>query len=427
MNGQHFDVVVVGAGPAGLAAACEAAKTGARIAVLDDNPRAGGQVWRNGPAHPPSDELAALLHGIYANGNVMLASAMRVIAPLDKGRLLIESAEQGGACIGYDRLILATGARELLLPFDGWTLPGVTGAGGLQALIKGGVPVRGERIVIAGSGPLLLASLATARAAGARVVAVVEQAPLASVLRFGVSLAATPAKLVQAAQLTRGFAGLRYLTSSVVRAAQGSGHVERAIVECAGGRMKTIDCDRIACDYGLVPNTTLACALGCATRADGAIAVDEAQRTSVANIFAAGECVGVGGMELARVEGRLAGLAAVDVEQGEQLRRERERWQRFAARVESAFALRDYTRQLPADDTLLCRCEDVSIGEVRAHANWRDAKLQTRCGMGACQGRICGGAVQALLGWDVTQVRPPIHPAQIATLILAADEDTAAH
>jgi NADPH-dependent 2,4-dienoyl-CoA reductase/sulfur reductase-like enzyme len=430
MNGQHFDVVVVGAGPAGLAAACEAAKTGARVAVLDDNPRAGGQVWRNGPAHPPSDELAALLHEIQASGNVALASAARIIAPLDKGRLLIESAEQGGACIGYDRLILATGARELLLPFDGWTLPGVTGAGGLQALIKGGMPVRGERIVIAGSGPLLLASLATARAAGARVVAVVEQASLASVMRFGVSLAATPTKLVQAAQLTRGFAGLRYMTSSVVRAAQGSGHVERAIVERAGGRMETIDCDRIACGYGLVPNTTLARALGCATRADGAIAVDEAQRTSVANIFAAGECVGVGGMELARVEGRLAGLAAVDVQHGEpveQLRRERARWQGFAARVESAFALRDHTRQLPADDTLLCRCEDVSVGEVRAHANWRDAKLHTRCGMGACQGRICGGAAQALLGWDVTQVRPPIHPAQIATLILAADEDTAAH
>jgi len=247
------------------------------------------------------------------------------------------------------------------------------------------------------------------------------------VARFGVSLAATPAKLAQAFQLTRGFAGLRYLTSSVVRAAQGSGRVERAIVERAGGRRETIDCDRIACGYGLVPNTTLGRALGCATRADGAIAIDEAQRTSVANVFAAGECVGVGGMELARVEGRLAGLAAVEVEQGEQLRRERERWQGFAARVESAFALRDHTRQLPADDTLLCRCEDVSIGEARAHANWRDAKLHTRCGMGACQGRICGGAAQALLGWDVTQVRPPIHPAQIATLMLAADEDPAAH
>ncbi|MBN3762596.1 FAD-dependent oxidoreductase [Burkholderia sp. Ac-20365] len=427
MNGQHFDIVIVGAGPAGLAAAREAAAAGARIAVLDDNPRAGGQVWRNGPAHPTPGALAALLHGIDASGNVTLATGTRIIAPLDGKRLLLESAEQGGARIGYDRLILVTGARERLLPFAGWTLPGVTGAGGLQALIKGGVPVRGERIVIAGSGPLLLASLATARAAGARVVAVVEQTSFALVARFGVSLAATPAKLVQAAQLTRGFAGLRYLTSSVVRAAQGSGHVERALVEHADGRTQTFDCDRIACGYGLVPNSTLARAMGCATRADDAIVVDDAQRTSVDNIFAAGECAGVGGMELARVEGRIAGLAAVGIERGEtieRLTRERARWQRFAARVDSAFALSDRARQLPADDTLLCRCEDVSVGEVRAHASWRDAKLHTRCGMGACQGRVCGGAAQALLGWDVTQVRPPNHPAQIGTLMLAGDADT---
>jgi NADPH-dependent 2,4-dienoyl-CoA reductase/sulfur reductase-like enzyme len=423
MNDGHFDIVVVGAGPAGLAAAREAAQAGGRVAVLDDNPRAGGQVWRNGPAHPPADALTALLHDMSAKGNVTLTCAARIVAPLDGRRLLIESTEYGGACIGYDRLILATGARELLLPFAGWTLPGVTGAGGLQALIKGGVPVRGERIVIAGSGPLLIASLASARAAGAHVVAVVEQATMASVMRFGMSLAATPSKLVQAAQLTRGFAGLRYLTSSVVRAAQGNGRVERVIVERDGGRSETIDCDRIACGYGLVPNTTLARALGCAMRDDGAIAVDAAQRTSVDGVFAAGECTGVGGMERAQAEGRIAGLGAVGVEPEEALKRRRARWQRFAARVEAAFALRDPAKQLPADDTLLCRCEDVSLGEVRAQRNWRDAKLQTRCGMGACQGRICGGAAQALLGWDVTQVRPPIHPAQIGTLMLAADTE----
>ncbi|MEM5371945.1 FAD-dependent oxidoreductase [Paraburkholderia azotifigens] len=423
MNDQHFDIVVVGAGPAGLAAACEAARTGARVAVLDDNPRAGGQVWRNGPAHPPPDELTSQLHGIAAKGNVTLTCAARIVAPLDGRRLLIESTGYGGACIGYDRLILATGARERLLPFAGWTLPGVTGAGGLQALIKGGVPVRGERIVIAGSGPLLFATLATARAAGARVVAVVEQVTFASVMRFGISLAATPAKLAQAAQLTRGLTGFRYLTSSVVREARGSGRVERVIVERDGGRIETIDCERIACGYGLVPNTTLARALGCATRDDGAITVDDAQRTSVANVYAAGECTGVGGMERARVEGRIAGLGAIGVEPGAALKRERARWQRFAARVDAAFALREPARQLPADDTVLCRCEDVSIGEVRAQRNWRDAKLHTRCGMGACQGRICGSAAQTLFGWDVAQVRPPIHPAQVGTLMLAAQTD----
>ncbi len=423
MNDAHFDVVVVGAGPAGLGAAREAANAGARVAVLDDNPRAGGQVWRNGPAHPPAKALGAALRAM--SGSVTLICATRVVAPLEGRRLLVESAEHGGARLAYARLILATGARELLLPFEGWTLPGVTGAGGLQALIKSGVPVRGERIVIAGSGPLLLASLATARAAGAKVVGVIEQASVKSVMRFGLSLTATPAKFVQAAQLTRGFAGLRYLTSSVLQAAQGNGRVERALVERADGRIETIDCERIACGYGLVPNTTLARALSCATLADGAIVVDGMMRTSVDGVFAAGECTGVGGMELAQIEGRLAGLGAMGAEQGERvaaLRRERERWLRFAARVQTAFALGARARQLPADSTLLCRCEDVPIGAVRAHTNWRDAKLHTRCAMGACQGRVCGGAAQVLFGWDVAQVRPPVHPARIGTLMLGDDD-----
>ncbi|MEM5437638.1 FAD-dependent oxidoreductase [Paraburkholderia diazotrophica] len=441
MNDAHFDVVVVGTGPAGLAAAREAANAGARIAVLDDNPRAGGQVWRNGPMHPPSKVLTAHLHAIEAmratdandandsKTRATLLQSTRVVAPLDGRRLLIESAEHGGARIGYERLILATGARERLLPFDGWTLPGVTGAGGLQALIKGGVPVRGERIVIAGSGPLLLASLATAREAGARIVAVVEQASWASVMRFGASLAATPAKLWQAAQLTRGFAGLRYLTSGVVRAAQGDGHVERAIIERADGRIVSIDCDRIACGYGLVPNTSLAQALGCVTDGDAAIIVDDSQRTSVDCAFAAGECTGVGGMELAHVEGRLAGLHASGVVNRtlvDALVKERERWRRFARRVEAAFALRDFARAMPSDEILLCRCEDVSIGDVRMHASWRDAKLHTRCGMGACQGRVCGAAAHTLFGWQVAQTRPPISPARIGTLMLAADTHTLA-
>ncbi|MEX3936733.1 FAD-dependent oxidoreductase [Paraburkholderia phymatum] len=438
MNDAHFDLVVVGAGPAGLAAAREAANAGARIAVLDDNPRAGGQVWRNGPMHPPSKALTAHLQTMGAmratdtndsNARVTLLQSARVVAPLDGRRLLIESAERGGARIGYERLILATGARERLLPFDGWTLPGVTGAGGLQALIKGGVPVRGERIVIAGSGPLLLASLATARAAGARIVAVVEQASWASVMRFGASLAATPVKLWQAVQLTRGFAGPRYLTSGAVRAAQGDGRVERAIIKRANGRIVSIDCDRIACGYGLVPNTTLAQSLGCAMDGDGAIVVDESQRTSVDRVFAAGECTGVGGMELAHVEGRLAGLHALDVDDQtlvDALVKERERWRHFAQRVETAFALREFARAMPRDDTLLCRCEDVSIGEVRSHANWRDAKLHTRCGMGACQGRVCGAAAHTLFGWQVAQTRPPISPARISTLLLATDTQTAA-
>ncbi|WP_186252354.1 NAD(P)/FAD-dependent oxidoreductase [Burkholderia gladioli] len=423
----HYEIVVVGAGPAGLAAARAAAGAGARVAILDDNPRAGGQIWRQGPVFEPAAPLIESLAALRASSVELIAGA-RVVAALPGRELLVEqaSAEAGGAILGYDKLIVATGARELLLPFAGWTLPGVTGAGGLQALVKGGVPVRGERIVIAGSGPLLIAALATAREAGANVLAVVEQASARAVRGFALSLAATPSKLVQAARLTRGFIGVDYLTGGVLRAAHGSSRVEAATIEIEG-RPRVIECDRIACGYGLVPNLTLPLALGCELR-DGAVAVDARQRTSREAVFAAGESTGIGGMELARAEGALAGLAAAGVDEGDRrvaaLMRKREVWRGFAARVARTFALGDAARALPPDDTVLCRCEDVTLGAARGYADARDAKLQTRCGMGACQGRVCGAAGAALLGWQEAAIpRPPFSPVRIGTLAaLAADE-----
>ncbi|WP_186121840.1 NAD(P)/FAD-dependent oxidoreductase [Burkholderia gladioli] len=423
----HYEIVVVGAGPAGLAAARAAAGAGARVAILDDNPRAGGQIWRQGPVFEPAAPLVESLAALRASSVELIAGA-RVVAALPGRELLVEqaSAEAGGAILGYDKLIVATGARELLLPFAGWTLPGVTGAGGLQALVKGGVPVRGERIVIAGSGPLLIAALATAREAGANVLAVVEQASARAVRGFALSLAATPSKLVQAARLTRGFIGVDYLTGGVLRAAHGSSRVEAATIEIEG-RPRVIECDRIACGYGLVPNLTLPLALDCELR-DGAVAVDARQRTSREAVFAAGESTGIGGMELARAEGALAGLAAAGVDEGDRrvaaLMRKREVWRGFAARVARTFALGDAARALPPDDTVLCRCEDVTLGAARGYADARDAKLQTRCGMGACQGRVCGAAGAALLGWQEAAIpRPPFSPVRIGTLAaLAADE-----
>ncbi|AJX35521.1 MULTISPECIES: NAD(P)/FAD-dependent oxidoreductase [pseudomallei group] len=427
MTNEHLavDVAIVGAGPAGLAAAQAVAKSGRTVAIVDDNPRAGGQIWRQGPDVAPSAPARASLD-VLRQPNVRHLAATRVVAAPRAGALLLEDAEHG-LLLDYRKLILCCGARELLLPFPGWTLPGATGAGGLQALIKGGMPVRGERVVIAGSGPLLIASLATARAAGAKVVAVVEQARLAALAHFALSLAATPSKLAQAARLTRGFAGTRYLTGAVVREAHGDARVRAVTIERNGAR-ETIDCDRVACGFGLVPNLTLALALGCAVR-DRAIAIEDAQRTSVEHVYAAGECTGVGGVELARIEGELAGLAASGADATPDgrarfaaLLRRRATWRRFAARVADTFALREAARALPPDDTLLCRCEDVTIGAVRAHASARDAKLQTRCGMGACQGRVCGAAAHAYFGWDDTPPRPPFSPARIDTLLVATDD-----
>ena len=417
---QHFDIIIVGAGPAGLNAAQAAAREGATVALLDDNPRAGGQIWRQGPGHSPQAPLQGLLAALKTRTNITLFPSTRVIAPMNPRGLLLESAEHGGLSITYDKLILATGARERLLPFPGWTLPGVTGAGALQALIKGGMPVRGERIVIAGSGPLLIAALATARAAGAQVVAVVEQASALEVARFGISLLAEPAKLRQAVAMTRGFAGVRYWTGSMVQQAAGDGRVERVTIR-RGQRVSTLDCDRIACGYGLVPNITLAQALGCAISEAGEIVVDGEQRTSIDGVLAAGECTGVGGAELAGVEGEIAGLFASGASASHTaLDSQRARWRRFGRRVETAFALQAAARTPPDDATLLCRCEDVSVGEVRAYPDWREAKLHTRCGMGACQGRICGAAAGLYFGWSAAMPRPPFSPAQIGTLMAAS-------
>jgi NADPH-dependent 2,4-dienoyl-CoA reductase/sulfur reductase-like enzyme len=416
MNVEHVDIAVVGAGPAGLKAARIAARAGARVALIDDNPRPGGQIWRQGPTLAPAAQLRQWLDETRSLENFVGMNGTKVAAAPGSKRLLLER-DGAPLVLVYSKLILATGARERLLPFDGWTLPGVTGAGGLQALVKGGMPVRGERIVVAGSGPLLLAAADTARRHGAQVVAVVEQASPARVARFVASLALTPAKLAQAV----GLGVACYRPGGVVVRAHGSARVDAVTIRVRGGE-ETLVADRVACGYGLVPNVTLALALGCSTdERDGAIHVDDLQRTSLEDVFAAGECTGIGGMELASVEGALAAHAALGIAADARLVRERDRWRAFARRVAHAFELGADARAMPSPDTVLCRCEDVSIGEVAAHANWREAKLQTRCGMGPCQGRICGEAAAVYFGWPCTAARPPFAPVRIDTLIAARE------
>jgi NADPH-dependent 2,4-dienoyl-CoA reductase/sulfur reductase-like enzyme len=249
----------------------------------------------------------------------------------------------------------------------------------------------------------LLAVVAFLRKHGAEVALVAEQADRAAVLRFGVRLARYPGKLLQAARLR---AGIRYLTGCwPVSAQTGSVTLRR------GERTWTERCDYLACGFGLIPNNELPVLLGCGT------AVDELQQTSTPGIYAAGEVTGIGGLDLSVVEGEVAGLAAGGRPQAARsLFAARDRHRRFAGALERAFALRAELKTIAADDTLVCRCEDVPLGRIRRCAGWREAKLQTRCGMGACQGRVCGGAVEFLLGWKSESVRPPLFPSRIGTL-----------
>lgn len=409
---SHVDLLIIGAGPAGMAAALAASGANVKIAILDDNPLPGGQIWRDGPQADVPAKARDMRQQIHDQPNIELYVGTEVIARAKPNQLLVEDAERGWL-ISYDKLILCTGARELLLPFPGWTLPGVTGAGGLQALIKGGVPVQDERLVVAGSGPLLLASAATAKAKGARLLRIAEQAPWRQVLGFAARLGQWPNKAWQAA----GLFDPHYRAGSHVIEALGHERLEGVRLQTARGVIEEIACDRLACGFGLVPNVELGRALGYSLK-QGALEVDQWQASVLPDHYAAGECTGFGGSELALVEGRIAGLAAIGLKaQAQALWPERQRWQRFADQLRTTFALGPAIRQLARPDTLVCRCEDVPFAALAGHPDWKQAKLATRCGMGACQGKICATATHTLFGWEPPASRPPFSPARVSTLI----------
>jgi hypothetical protein len=165
-----------------------------------------------------------------------------------------------------------------------------------------------------------------------------------------------------------------------------------------------------------VPNTELAELLGCELR-NGFVSVNEFQGSSCENVFCVGEPVGIGGVETALIEGQIAGhVSAGKIERARELFKKRDAARKFATLLEEAFVLREELRGLPAPDTFVCRCEDVTFSRLTRHSGWRDAKLHTRCGMGPCQGRVCGPAAEFLFGWKVDSVRPPIFPARVESL-----------
>jgi D-hydroxyproline dehydrogenase subunit alpha len=407
------EVLIVGAGPAGLAAAHRAASAGLRVAVVDDNPDAGGQIWRAEQSKSSSREAQVWFEKI-RNADIEFIYGARVFQQTEAGRLLAETAV-GVIELNYSNLILATGARERFLPFPGWTLPNVFGAGGLQALVKTGLPIEGKRVVIAGSGPLLLAVAAYLRSRGANVLLIAEQARLVRLIGFFLNLLNEETKRRQAIELKRRLKGVRYLTGCWPIATHGD--KELASVTLQRGRKRwRVECDYLACGFHLVPNTELAELLGCRIE-DGAVGVDEFQQTSMPRVYAVGELTGIGGLELSLVEGEIAGLAVANKRnEARALFGVRNKQRKFARMLNETFALREELRDLVTSETIVCRCEDVGFERLKTHDSWRAAKLQTRCGMGPCQGRVCGPAVEFLFGWRVGSVRPPAFPVRVESM-----------
>jgi NADPH-dependent 2,4-dienoyl-CoA reductase/sulfur reductase-like enzyme len=283
------------------------------------------------------------------------------------------------------------------------------GMGGAQALLKGGLDVRGRRVVVAGSGPLLLPVAGALARAGAHVTRVLEQTPWSRLAQFATSLVRQPAKLLLAARYSAAIPFDAYRAGTWVERADGMDRVESVTIT-NGRRRWSEPCDLLCSSYGLVPMTELAQLLRC-TIADGKVAVDGRQRTSVAHVYCAGETTGIAGDSASLAEGEIAGLCAATTDEAplpREVVRARDLGRTFQGQLRRAFLPRREVLSLADAETIICRCEDVRFGRLERSWTGRQAKLYTRIGMGACQGAVCGPIVQQLFGWPPGSVRPPL-------------------
>jgi NADPH-dependent 2,4-dienoyl-CoA reductase/sulfur reductase-like enzyme len=209
--------------------------------------------------------------------------------------------------------------------------------------------------------------------------------------------------------------GIPYLTDCWVISAKGNDRLS-AVDLTRKGKTWSVECDYLTCGFHLVPNIELARLVGCHVK-NGFVTVNEYQQTSVDCVYCAGEPTGIAGVESALIEGEIAGLAATGrPDDAHKLFSKRDRARSFGIAMDKAFELRDELRHLAGNDTFVCRCEDVTYGQLKSFDNFREAKLQTRCGMGPCQGRVCGAATEFLFGWEPPSVRPPIFPVKMENL-----------
>lgn len=450
------DLAVVGAGPAGLAAAAVALLGGLRVVLVDSGPELGGQYWRHPPRGSAVDPGEDLHHGLatyeelgdtvregvrtgacthLAGHHVWTAtvggpgqdSSPVTLHLLDRsGRPGTERARQLVAA----RVLLATGAYDRPLPFPGWDLPGVYTAGGLQALLKGGGVRAGSRVVVGGTGPFLL-PVATGLAARGASVVVCEANDPRRWLRGSAAALGLPGKLVEGLGYAAGLARHRVPVHlrHAVTAAHGTDRVEEVTLsrlDASGGVVpgsgRRVRADAVGTGWGFVPQLDLAVTLGArlVPSADGepVVAVDHWQRTSVPGVHAAGEVCGVGGAELALREGQLAaegvlrdlGRHGVTPPRGlDRVRARIRRHRRFAAAMAHAHPVPQGWGAWLEDSTLVCRCEEVCAGQVRravaeGATGVRQVKQLTRAGMGWCQGRMCAPAVRCLAAGTLDEV-----------------------
>ncbi len=452
-------LIVIGAGPAGLCAAAEATAAGVETLLLDEQTAPGGQIYRAiGRASP---ERQAILGSDYGRGARLLevldsgcldyrpSASVWQVTPEREVYFTIAGQAQS---LRAERIVLASGAMERPMPFPGWTLPGVMGAGAAQTLLKSSGLLPGGGAVLAGSGPLLFLVASQILDAGGRIAALVETTPRGNSMR---AMPYLPAMLRMPSYLTKGavlLARLRRAKAPHFKgahnlSAQGGKRIE-FLRFTAGGRDHDVPCSLLLLHQGVVSNVQITRALGLAhdwkplPRA-WQPRLDPWGGSALEGIAMAGDGGGIFGARAAELQGRLAGLDAA-YRLGKLTQAARDAKARSVQRALAAErAARPFLDRLyqpaaeflnPADETLVCRCEEVTAGQIRGFVKLgclgpNQAKSFGRAGMGPCQGRVCGLCVSEIIararGADVQDVgyfriRPPIKPVTLAELAAMA-------
>ena len=450
---EHVPLLIVGAGPAGLAAADTALSHGHAVMLLDEQPGPGGQIYRN--IAGSDEQRKGILGPDYAHGEGLLGVLGRDGFEYCPGATVwevtperaVHFTQAGRArAVTADRILLATGAMERPMPFPGWTLPGVMTCGAAQIMLKQGGLVA-EGAVLAGSGPLLLLLATQLLDAGARIGAIVETTPAGNYLAASRRL---PHALLAREYLRKGMtmmsalrrSGIPWYKGASGLQALGADRVE-ALRFKDGGKSRELPCGLLLLHQGVVPNVQITRSLRLDHDWDRLQRawrprLDAWGETSLPGIFVAGDGGGIVGAKASALQGRLAALRAIDAPAGEvtPLRRALAR----------ELAIRPFLDRLyrpaavflrPADGTVVCRCEGVTAGEIRAHVRIgclgpNQAKAYSRAGMGPCQGRVCGLSVSEIIAeargvspGDVGyyRIRTPIKPVTLGELAALADEE----
>lgn len=408
-------IIVVGAGPAGLAAAKSAAGKGCQVTVIDSQPRGGGQYWRHltEVSGYKSNRSDAYLKELQQNKLITHITGAQVWSAEKIGDGYQLNYLQAGVekKISAQKIILTTGAYDRSLPFPGWTTSGMMTPGGAQSLLKGHGVVAGKAIVVSGTGPFLLPVATALAKSGAHVEIIEAQSPLRWVLS-PLALLLNPGKFPELIHYASA------ITQSKIKVSFGSAVTEfqngvaqvskvRSNLSIRKKNVRSIKADVVATGWGFLPDVTLGGILGCAQTLDGdetvVFKVDSEQRSSAQNIWVAGEATGIGGADLALAEGAIAGLSAAGSRIPAGLR-----WKRFTKKLFAKALQRSYPvgrgwQEWLRDETVICRCEEVcsqeiieSVQELGAE-DARTSKLFTRAGMGLCQGRICSRNVSDLV------------------------------